>query len=114
MSQRVATWGLIALGNLLGAAATQAEGVSFATRRDFPGGGSPVSMAVGAFNRDGIPDLAVANGIIQILLGHGDGTFQTAQSVAAAGASTSVMGGDLNGHGVLDTTSPSDNTCRVS
>jgi hypothetical protein len=33
------------------------------------------SRAVGAFNRDGKPDIAVANENLQVLLGNGDGTF---------------------------------------
>ena len=46
-----------------------------------PGGGpSAWSLAVGDFNRDGNPDIAVAdvsNNVIDILIGKGDGTFTT-------------------------------------
>jgi hypothetical protein len=52
---------VLALGNLLAAAATHAQGVSFLARRDYPVGASPSSVAVGDFNGDGVPDLAVAN-----------------------------------------------------
>src|SRR5262245_303182 len=41
-------------------------------------GGGPRSVAVGNFDPDGIPDLAVANstsGNVSIFLGNGDGTF---------------------------------------
>jgi hypothetical protein len=46
-------------------------------------GSSPRSVAVGDFNGDGIPDLAVTNygdDSVSILLGKGDGIFQAAQS----------------------------------
>jgi hypothetical protein len=44
----------------------------------------PQSVAVGDFNGDGIPDLAVgAAGYLCILLGNGDGTFQAANCTAA-------------------------------
>lgn len=52
----------------------------FETRSTFPVGDVlPFSLAVGDFNRDGIPDVAVigsAPGAIHILLGNGDGTFR--------------------------------------
>jgi Bacterial Ig-like domain (group 3)/Chitobiase/beta-hexosaminidase C-terminal domain/FG-GAP-like repeat/Abnormal spindle-like microcephaly-assoc'd, ASPM-SPD-2-Hydin/FG-GAP repeat len=45
---------------------------------------TPQSVAVGDFNGDGIPDLAVgAAGYVCILLGKGDGTFEAANCVAA-------------------------------
>ena len=53
---------LIAVSHLLFAAAAEAQGVSFiAARRDYGAGSAPISGAVGDFNGDGRPDLAVAN-----------------------------------------------------
>ena len=62
-----------------------------------------MSIAVGDFNDDGKPDLAIADsGGVEILLGNGDGTF-TASSISVAGADYgSVAVGDFNGDGVPD------------
>lgn len=65
-------------------------------------------IAVGDFNKDGIPDLAIANpnsSTVSVLLGNGDGTFQTqsagtANPVGAGPDSLAVA--DLNGDGNLD------------
>ncbi len=69
-----------------------------ATRRSF---GYSV-VAVGDFNGDGKADLALAvgGGGLSVLLGNGDGTFQTA--VGYDTAAVSVMVGDFNGDGKAD------------
>jgi hypothetical protein len=65
------------------------------------------SVAVGDFNHDGIPDLAVAGSdtrgrfVVSILLGNGDGTFQAAVN-NDVGYGSSVAVGDFNGDGSLD------------
>jgi hypothetical protein len=69
--------------------------------------GAPVTGAVGDFNKDGKPDLAVAEdcgagtcsqpGSVEILVGAGDGTFQSAANYAAGYAPDSVAVGDVNG-----------------
>ena len=49
-----------------------------------------MSVAVGDFNGDGIPDLAISNessSTVSILLGKGDGTFQSQASYANRGLS---------------------------
>src|SRR5262249_52110157 len=68
------------------------------------------AVAVGDFNGDGIPDLAVANygdlpnhfGSVSILLGNGDGTFQPASDYPAGQALSAVVVADFNGDGILD------------
>ena len=62
------------------------------------------AVAVGDFNGDGKPDLAVTAGHVFVALGNGDGTFQspvavTNVSVYSAG---SIAAGDFNGDGKTD------------
>ena len=52
---------------------------TFRTHVDYPVSGWATSVAVGDFNGDGVPDLAVTNvslGTVSILFGNGDGTFR--------------------------------------
>jgi hypothetical protein len=69
-------------------------------------GGGPKSMAVGDFNGDGRPDLAVVSydGTLTVLLGNGTGGFTVATgSPPTVGyALDSVAVGDFNGDGKLD------------
>ena len=65
------------------------------------------AMAVGDFNGDDIPDLAVANysyfdSTVTILLGKGDGTFTAAASLSAPAYSVGVAVGDFNRDGNAD------------
>jgi hypothetical protein len=73
---------------------------SFQAPSTYVAGNFPASIAVGDFNGDGIPDLAVAADEAHIFIGNGDGTFQAAQSYAPGGFF--VVVGDFNGDGHLD------------
>src|SRR5262249_48274808 len=60
---------------------------TFQPATPYAAGGRPLSVVVGDFNRDGVPDLAVTNylppGTVSALRGNGDGTFQPAVQYAA-------------------------------
>jgi VCBS repeat-containing protein len=74
----------------------------------FPPGSFPSSVAVGNFNGDGDPDLAVANANpfspnVSVLLGDGNGGFTVATTIASGfHLPTSVAVGDFDQDGDLD------------
>jgi hypothetical protein len=96
----------------------------------FPTGPAPTAVVVGDFNGDGNVDLAVTNGncvvnglgilscdagTVSILLGNGDGTFQSHFDYATGREPSSVAVGDFNGDGKPDLAIANDldNTASV-
>jgi len=74
-------------------------------RTDFTVGHSPNAVAVGDFNGDGKLDLAVTNqgdNTVSILLGNGDGTFQSQTTLPTGLAPDAIVAGDFKGDGKLD------------
>jgi len=69
----------------------------------YTAGSYPGAVAVGDFNGDGIPDLAVENngGSISIFTGSGTGTFSSATNYTTA-SSSGVVVADFNGDGKPD------------
>jgi hypothetical protein len=82
-----------AVGSHLG----KGDGTFPQAARTYPSPGH--GMAVGDFNGDGILDLA---GTDSLLLGNGDGTFQSPLTRDAGSGPNSVAVGDFNGDGKLD------------
>lgn len=85
---------------------------TFQSQVDYATGPQPSSVAVADFNGDGKPDLAVANancistpcgpGSVSVLLGNGDGTFQTHVEHNAGAGPSAVAAVDFNGDGKAD------------
>jgi len=82
---------------------------SFQGPVNYATGSSPVAIAVGDLNQDGKLDLAVANygcvgpcGDVTVLLGNGNGTFQSPATYITGNQPTSVALADLDGDDKLD------------
>jgi hypothetical protein len=73
--------------------------------RKLTAGISPTGVAVGDFNGDGKPDLAVSNNednYVNILMGNGDGTFQPPRYLHVGTYTQVITTADFNGDGKLD------------
>ena len=115
------------------ATATPATGMSLSANTIFveapvfsSGGYTARSVAVADVNGDGKPDLLVvnqcstsscanSNGVVGVLLGNGDGTFQTHFDVGTHTSPDAVAIGDFNGDGKLDVaaTTKAGNTVSI-
>jgi hypothetical protein len=84
----------------------------------FLGGGSkPLAVALGDFNHDGFLDMVAANvfgNVVGVLLGNGNGTFQSAVTYLVGGGPQSLDVADFNGDGKSDLAVASfDNTVSI-
>ena len=84
----------------------------------FPVGGDPRAVAIGDFDDDGVPDLAVVSaggGTVSILLGDGVGGFSLPSDVPAGDQPAGLAIGDFDGDGDVDlaVTSVTGNSVRV-
>jgi hypothetical protein len=92
---------------------------TFQAQQTFATGSYPGSVAVSDVNGDGKPDLVVATGgsnagILSVLLGNGDGTFQTQQTFATGSHPYFVAVSDVNGDGRPDLVVANSNSISSS
>src|SRR6185369_8389984 len=75
-------------------------------QKTFDAGPALGSVTLGDVNGDGKPDLVVTSndflGTASVLLGNGDGTFQSPSAFAAGNLPNAVTMGDVNGDGKPD------------
>jgi uncharacterized protein (TIGR03437 family) len=109
-------------GNAVLASAPLGNGVavmSWSVSQSLQTGSSPVAVAVGDFNGDSIPDLAVASSVsntVTILLGKGDGTFTTVTpNFSPRYGPSDLAVADFNGDGIADlaVANAEDNTVSI-
>ena len=93
-------------GLVIGSIPVPGPGTSgFQAVQSYPANAGPQGIAVGDFNGDGIPDLAITNNSstsVSVLLGNADGSFQTARLNDVGSAPVGIVAWDFNGDGILD------------
>jgi len=114
----------IPVNRAIGSVAMDSNAFVFLPAVTYAAGQYPDAVAVADVNGDGHPDLVVANGCltstnctysgVSVLLGNGDGTFQTAVTYTTGQSdATSIAVGDFNGDGHPDIVVANDSGLSV-
>ncbi len=95
-----------------------AQAGQFLVAPQYPTGTNPQAVATGDFRRNGKVDVAAVNSTsntVSVLLGNGDGTFQSKVDYATGSTPQGVAVGDFNGDGIPDlaVTNSASNTVSV-
>ncbi len=90
-------------------------GLNFAPSVSYTTASTPRGVVVADFNGDGKLDLALAtnNSLVSVLLGNGDGTFQTKIDSATGAKAYSIAAADFNGDGKLDLVTTANDDGKV-
>lgn len=92
---------------------------TFQSVKSFAAGAFASTIAVGDFNGDHLPDLAVGHfdrsaTTVSVLLGNGDGTFQAAVDYTVGSSPIWVIAADLNGDSILDLVAANNDSANIS
>jgi uncharacterized repeat protein (TIGR01451 family) len=97
--------GMMVLGIVWSRTGAAQSTTAFRAAVNYPAGNGPKFAATGDFNGDSKPDIIAANfsgGSVSVMLGNGDGTFQSKIDSTVAPTPTWIAVGDFNNDGKQD------------
>src|SRR3954470_14850402 len=107
----------LALAAAAAGAAPARAAISFGPPATFPSGGPGSALAVAEFNRDGLNDVATADGSsesVSVLLADGQGGLAPRASYVIGGNLSAVAAGDFDEDGILDLVAADQGQARLT